>query len=206
MEGIPDENGIGEPNLDSNPFASGPALVLPPGVPPIPAMPSSMMGGQMGQMGMPPPMMGQPMMGGPPPFFPGGGLMPNPWGPPMGGPPPILGANPPPLFPINIGIPSPSSGSAPIVSPGSGPFLPRTPTSAPSPMISPVAMAPSLAPVLNNGQFHMVYDDENVSMEEKRAELEKYRYNEEKIKEQVTKMNSNIESRLSSMKGLAMNG
>jgi hypothetical protein len=55
----------------------------------------------------------------------------------------------------------------------------------------------------NQPQLRLIYNDENISMEEKRAELERYRYDEEKIKEQVSKLNSNIESRLSLLQNLA---
>jgi len=52
-----------------------------------------------------------------------------------------------------------------------------------------------------SNQGVLVYGDENTSMEEKRADLDKYRYDEEKIKEQLSKLNSTIESRLSNVAG-----
>jgi len=63
--------------------------------------------------------------------------------------------------------------------------------------------SPRLGVISAQAQGQLIYDDEYVSMEEKRAELDKYRYDEEKIKEQVNRLNNNIESRLSNIKGFS---
>jgi len=194
MEGIPDENGI-IPN-ENNPVDPSSLTNI---NPPVGTTPNQ---NQPGIPITPPSLLTQPILGGPPP--PILGMPPPPWVsqglPPWGmnqmaGPPlmnPSLGPPPSnPLFPIHNspGIPQMTSPS----------FRPPPIT----PIISPIGHPPPVMPI-NVGQFHLVYDDENNSMEEKRAELERYRYDEERIKEQVSKMNSSIESRLSSMKGLVM--
>jgi len=198
MEGIPDENGLAlEKQLDPSAYPSG---AMPPGGNPnISGLPSQIplgavggpviLGGPMNLPGMGPP---PPMMGGPPMGWPTGPNM-APW---AMGPPPMMGGPPPPLFPI--GGPGPM-GAPPMMNapPGYG-MPPRGPIGVSSPT--------SQSRQSGGEQFNLVYDDENLSMEEKRADLEKYTYDEEKIKEQVSKLNTNIESRLSSMKGFAVNG
>jgi cell division protein FtsB len=48
---------------------------------------------------------------------------------------------------------------------------------------------------------YLVYDDESMSVEEKRAELERYRYDEEVLKQQMNKIDQSIEYRVSQMIG-----
>jgi hypothetical protein len=127
-----------------------------------------------GPMGMP-----VPMWGGPNPQMP--------WmGPPINAPPvtsPAAMGTPAPLFPV---------GASPTTAMGAG--APVGGFGVQSPRLGVPAAAP---------QGQLIYDDENMSMEEKRAELDKYRYDEEKIKEQVNRLNTSIESRLSNMKGFS---
>jgi len=61
-------------------------------------------------------------------------------------------------------------------------------------------LPPNLAPQQLNAQppnTYLVYDDENNSMEEKRAEHPRYRYDEERIKQQMNKLDQSIEFRVS---------
>eukprot|EP01097_Dermamoeba_algensis_P006077 TRINITY_DN3832_c0_g1_i1.p1 TRINITY_DN3832_c0_g1~~TRINITY_DN3832_c0_g1_i1.p1 ORF type:complete len:300 (-),score=55.33 TRINITY_DN3832_c0_g1_i1:2-901(-) len=51
----------------------------------------------------------------------------------------------------------------------------------------------------NTVQSILIYEDNEVSMEEKRAELDRYRYDESKIKQQIDKLDKSIETRLSNM-------
>eukprot|EP01118_Nematostelium_gracile_P017560 TRINITY_DN7547_c0_g1_i1.p1 TRINITY_DN7547_c0_g1~~TRINITY_DN7547_c0_g1_i1.p1 ORF type:complete len:343 (+),score=100.11 TRINITY_DN7547_c0_g1_i1:103-1131(+) len=133
----------------------------PPGMPPH-GMPHGMPG-MMPPHGMPG--MGGPPMWGPPP--------PSPWGmPPMGVPPP-MGIPAQPLFPVG---PPPPSGIQPLAPFGSGGstnipsnlinFGQNAPTTAPPPQ-----QQPQQPQQPTQGLFNLIYDDEDVSMEEKRAEL-----------------------------------
>ncbi|CAB5195734.1 unnamed protein product [Rhizophagus irregularis] len=47
----------------------------------------------------------------------------------------------------------------------------------------------------------LVYSDNEVSMEEKRAELEKYRYNEDQFRQQVHALDISVQSRVANLKG-----
>jgi len=185
MEGIPEDGGLSLEKLDSLITTPMPPLITPNGpMPPI--LPTSAVSNPIGG---PPILMGGTLQ--PPPMM--GGMWPPPGPPnmPWGMTPPTMGTPPSPLFPIGGQM-----GTTPIPSPGS--FVPPARTNVTSPL-GGSTIPP--APLGAMGQFHLVYDDEHISMEEKRAELERYRYDEEKIKEQVSKLNSSIESRLSSMKG-----
>jgi len=234
MEGIPDENGLALDKLTSTETPPGavpnfptggppgvqPGGMVPPGqIGPPPNMPGvpPMHGGPMPPMmgvnapGMPPrmpgfphgpPMMGPGPMGWPPaPGMAPWGMPPN-MGPPMGhGTPPAVGTPPSPLFPIGGQA---AMAQSPAVSPaayGAQTLAPGARPSGASPIIPQTQAAAAV-----QGQFHLIYDDETMSMEEKRAELDRYRYDEEKIKEQVSRLNYSIESRLSSIKGFGVNG
>eukprot|EP00771_Trimastix_marina_P003936 gnl/Trimastix_PCT/652.p1 GENE.gnl/Trimastix_PCT/652~~gnl/Trimastix_PCT/652.p1 ORF type:complete len:262 (+),score=62.16 gnl/Trimastix_PCT/652:32-817(+) len=132
----------------------------------------------------------------PPPFFPGPpGPYPN---APMV-PPPVLppapGMRPPPPFPP--GLPGP--GMPPPPNPGPAP----QPSGPPQGVYNapPPAAEPSAAPTPMHTQhpLNLVYSDEMVQMEEARAEAERYRYDEEKVKEQVDLLGQSIEARLSGL-------
>jgi len=160
---------------DPPPIPNAPTLY------PVPTMMNPMMPPMPGQM--PGPMPGQMPIRMYPPNMPWG--MPPPMGSPWGLPP----MSPSPLFPIR---PNPNAGMHSIIPPTSiEPVVPIVP-------IVPTGIFAKTQPVVP--QAILVYSDENVSMEEKRAELQKYQFSEEKFKEQVSKLNSSIESRLSSMK------
>ena len=52
------------------------------------------------------------------------------------------------------------------------------------------------------GEVIMIYDDNDVSMEEKRALLDKYKYDEELLKEKTNQLNQSIANRLSNLREL----
>lgn len=197
MEGIPDNIDEEQPyeakrlKTDTTPASPPPLItpVIPPNLPgiapssiPTQAVPPPLPPAYQGYPMPMPPMYGAPPMGpgwGMPHMAPGWGMPPaNPW---MGGAP--MGYPPAPVMP-----PTP---------PGIGSYPSPKATTPPHTTLASSSSQPT------NPQMILIYDDEDVSMEEKRAELETYRYDEEKIKEQVSKLNSSIESRLSSIKGFS---
>lgn len=211
MEGIPEEDENGNPILPdakkqktdamglfspliippgaASLLAPSSAPVPPPGVAPfVPAPP-------MAPMGYPYPMPVPPNMGGP---------MHGAWMPPMPGAapwmPPVPGANPlspsvsnNPLAPV-FGV----HGLQPGMIPRKFPNRDHSNIGLAIPNASVTSAQPAAPP-----EYVLIYEDEVYSMEEKRAQLPKYRYDEDKIKEQVNKLDSTIESRLSNIKSLA---
>eukprot|EP00026_Physarum_polycephalum_P013086 Phypoly_transcript_13455.p1 GENE.Phypoly_transcript_13455~~Phypoly_transcript_13455.p1 ORF type:complete len:319 (-),score=74.30 Phypoly_transcript_13455:104-1012(-) len=213
MEGIPEEGDEDDENPNKRPRLDTPTGVA--GMPP-PLLPT--------------PLYGQPFPGAPPQQFgpPGfqGGYPPGPWTPgatgmlpppahippqfPPGAPPGAIPSQPPsapgrPLFPIqNPGAP----GFAPPGAPGAFPAYAnpqhtQQPTSPNQPLLQlPHAQPPyGLAPGAQQSDAYLVYDDETMSVEEKRAELERYRYDEEVLKQQMNKIDQSIEFRVSQMIG-----
>jgi len=133
----------------------------------------------------------------PPMVMPGFGMPIPPlnWQPPQWGPPTFPGmmtGYPPIMSTINLPGVMPPSTMPPLST-----TPPLSPPKSPISTTSPTRKA--LQQPLSNMQ--LIYSDEDFSMEEKRAELEKYHYDEEKIKQQVSKLNSSIESRLFAMRG-----
>jgi len=63
------------------------------------------------------------------------------------------------------------------------------------PPLQPNAALPP--PLLQQPNAYLVYDDEGTSMEEKRAEHSRYRYDEERIKQQMKSLEQSIEYRVS---------
>ncbi|KAI9103162.1 hypothetical protein DFS34DRAFT_354970 [Phlyctochytrium arcticum] len=138
------------------------------------------------QMGYPPqyPHNGPPgpYMQGPPPQGPYG-APPNPWGmPPHPQMPPMGVPQPSPLGPT---MPGPTTSVAsPAPSINSTPVAPDTPTAPTAPAENPPAPAaaadvpakiPSLPiPAIDKGSSYMIYSDEEISVEEKRALHSKY--------------------------------
>jgi len=137
--------------------------------------------------GFPGMMSGMPMYGAPP----GGGMMMPGW----------HGGNPMAAHGVAAAavasVPGSTGSLFPIPTNGTG-----TPTAqASAPSVTPTASVPHPAPLLGT---MLIYGDEDISMEEKRAELQKYRYAEDNIKDQVDRLNNPIESRLQALKpGLA---
>ncbi|PRP85995.1 hypothetical protein PROFUN_05766 [Planoprotostelium fungivorum] len=210
MTGIPDDEEAGVEPIDSNkkqktdstPAALSPAQAAPRITPPVPfSGPPPVTGGP--GPAIPPPNFGYPPMGGfpmypppmqgmgpgypyPPPMMPQGMPPgpPIPIGPPMGMPPPGV----PPgglLYPPSV--PPPYASSMAPLPPPVVPFAPIT-------GVEKVGV--SATPAVNTPQTILVYDDEMVSMEEKRATLIKYRQNDDSIKEKLNRMDNSIESRL----------
>lgn len=223
MEGIPDEEGGGgdddeNPNKRPRLDASG----MPPPLLPTPMYPGQTFPGAPTQYsGYPGYASG--------PWTPGAtGMLPPPahippqysTGPPPGSLPP--GALPPgvppsapssapgrPLFPIQNQGP-PGYGPPGAAPPGAFPAYSNPPPAQsnpqqPQPLLphphsqpSPYGVAPLQPP---QADAYLVYDDETMSVEEKRAELERYRYDEEVLKQQMNKIDQSIEFRVSQMIG-----
>lgn len=117
------------------------------------------------------------------PLFPiqGQGAPPPGYGPPGAAPGAFPAyANPPPTQPSNL-------------PPSSQPLLPHPHSQPP-----PYGLTPLQPP---QADAYLVYDDETMSVEEKRAELERYRYDEEVLKQQMNKIDQSIEFRVSQMIG-----
>lgn len=195
MAGIPTEEPAAKKRkLDASPVAQVPAGLPPYGAPPMgyppfmgaPGMPPYY---PPPGYGMPPGPMGMPPMGPGMPHMPGPGMPPGmpPMGPGMGIPPPGYGMPPGPM-----GMPpaGPAQPLFPIAGAQSQGYPYPTPTQQPAPTEKA------------EPQFNLIYDDEDVSMEERRAKLEKYTYSAEKIKAQVNKLDQSIESRITSIGGL----
>ncbi|RUS22724.1 hypothetical protein BC937DRAFT_87606 [Endogone sp. FLAS-F59071] len=110
----------------------------------------------------------------------------------------------------SAGATSLATASQPPYAPyASGPYQPP-PTSTTSP-IGPAAVPINGAGPEAPGQTVptekkkvaetvLIYDDNEVSPEEKRAALDKYRYNKESVRQQVQHLDASIESRLANMK------
>jgi len=105
--------------------------------------------------------------------------------------PPSL-ALPPQGYPYGYlpGMPPPQPWMMPSAGPPPPPSLP--------PQQSAVTAAVNAA-VGQAGEMHMIYSDENVQMEEKRADHERYRFDEEKVKSEAQSLESSIEARLAAL-------
>jgi len=187
MQGVPEgEEWLEQSNKRPKTAAAQPAPAPTPTVVTYPGQPGY---GYPQQGGFPRPgMPGMPMnpYGAPPGYFPGQN--------PYGAPPP-MGA---PLFPVQGGPPRPGfppGGAPPAGSPGAYPPQ-QTPVAPPG---APVPPAGQPAPGPAQGQkVYLVYDDEQVSMEERRAELPQYRFDDTaRIKSQLLA----VESRLGNVLG-----
>jgi len=79
----------------------------------------------------------------------------------------------------------------------------QQPTSPNQPLLQlpPHVQPPYGVPVPQQADAFLVYDDETMSVEEKRAEMERYRYDEEVLKQQMNKIDQSIEFRVSQMIG-----
>jgi len=194
--GLPPTNhpGLVQPPgaLASPPPASGAPPISPTGFPPAGPMMGAPhpFGGMplMGRPGMGPPPMGM-MMGGVPPFGqPGMPPFPGPYGPPpmgmMGMMPPM--GMPPPFNPA-MGVGIPPAGVFP--GPGAPPAFPAYQPDAAT------TEAEESTP-----KIHFIYSEEAISMEEKRAEAPRYRY-DDAIQQQVSALDKSVESRLASITG-----
>jgi hypothetical protein len=195
MDGIPED---GEGYDDENPNKK--PRVEAPGMAPL----------------LPTPPMGFPgQFPGAPGQFPGyPGFASGPWTPGATGmpsplsPPPVASPAPPgrPLFPIAPGAPGYVPPGAP---PGAFPAYAnpphgQQPTSPNQPLLHPPHVQPppyGLPPQAAQTDAFLVYDDETMSVEEKRAEMERYRYDEEVLKQQMNKIDQSIEFRVSQMIG-----
>lgn len=193
MEGIPEEEDLSESDPKKQKTTGGDSIpVAPIGGSPAYPPPNAYAPPAYPPMGYAPPP-GYPMW--PPP---------GQWAPPMGYPPaPGAPYGAPPLMPGMMpgGMPpAPAYGAygAPMMSAtpygAQPPYVPAASTAAPAATAAAVPAAPA--------QTNLIFDDPELSMEEKRAELEKYRYDEQKIKAQVSKLDQTIESRLSSLGNL----
>jgi hypothetical protein len=158
----------------------------------VPMPPAQSPGGQMGGYGGMPPR--GPMAGAMPP--PNGYFMPR--GMPHGMPPPLMGGGMPPRPPFGMPPPSmmgapppfhggmsprPPPGMPPGAMPGAPPGFPMQSPTAPPPTLAPPAPAPAPAPappapaaLPATAAAGLQFKEEMVSMEERRAELQKYRY------------------------------
>lgn len=229
MEGIPDEDQLedGEnpskkqrldpnmptPLLPTPLYSNQPGMYTPPvpgqflpqTYPPYPGMQQMPTGPWTpGATGMLPPPSHIPPQFPPPPAGPNG---PN--GPMPGGAPP--GAPPRPLFPLQngpAGAPPTAPGPFPYANPPhsqqptSPPSLPFPPHLQPPPHpLSHIQPPPYAQLQPQQADAYLVYDDETMSVEEKRAELERYRYDEEVLKQQMNKIDQSIEFRVSQMIG-----
>lgn len=232
MDGIPedDEGPDSDPNkrTEASMASSGAAparpLVAPFGVPttvgpPGPAFAAlaSPRGFYGAPIGMPPgPYPGYPPnfgMPGYPPMMPGPPSMMSPG--PMGGPLLQPGIIPPGMAPVMPGMAPGQPMGAPgfNMMPPVPAFQPNIASAPPTGMVYPPAVPPvtsSIAPSVippqaaaGTPQFHLVYDDENVSMEEKRAGLIKYRHDEQN-KEKFHRMDNSIESRLAALEEVGL--
>mmetsp|Transcript_27277 Transcript_27277/g.68474 ORF Transcript_27277/g.68474 Transcript_27277/m.68474 type:complete len:303 (-) Transcript_27277:27-935(-) len=175
--------------LNAAPFTHG----APPGIPGMMVPPPHMMGHGMmphahGMPGMP--FYGQPpFLGAPPPH------MMHRMGQP-GMPPPPQHWNPnmrwvaPGNFPGQH-APPPGSSFPPSMNGSTGSA--QTPASAP-------ASAPTSAALSQPRPAHLVFNDEELSMEEKRAQQSRYRYDDEALREEADSLDAAIESRLMAMR------
>jgi len=85
--------------------------------------------------------------------------------------------------------------------------LGTVPTSTPNtPHVSGQYPHPSSQTQTQKPTLYLVYDDEEFSMEEKRAQLDKYSYSIEKIQAKVDELDRSIETRISSIGGLGQLG
>ncbi|KAJ1975260.1 hypothetical protein H4R33_006685 [Dimargaris cristalligena] len=191
-----------------------------PGMPPIPY-----------PYGAPPPTSGPPGQRPPMPPVPGYPMPPFPgyaWPPPPGYPRPPFPPGGAPAYPPSVAQPGSVQlpAAAPthsLISPTT-PIAPSTPGGVPMsaasthnsvPDLEPAASATepsntadstavaSSAPVSGKPEkkTRFIYDDNDISPEEKRALLTQYRFTAEEIKAQAEKLDTAIESRLADLKG-----
>jgi len=90
-------------------------------------------------------------------------------------------------------------GSAPP-NPLSVPHVASMPTQPAAPLPQTTQPSAGLDQTAAQNQVFLVYNEEMKSMEEKRAELERYWFDEDQMKLKVSRLNSAIESRLGSIK------
>ena len=109
--------------------------------------------------------------------------------------PPIMGGGAPPMGmpagvpPLGLGIPGSAAGAAASAAAAARAAAPVTTEEVSAPV--KVALAKKS---VDKSAF--VYADDDVSMEEKRAGLDKYRYDEESIKNQLSSLDAAIQARL----------
>jgi len=181
----------------------------PPGMGPPPPMgshlgPPMSMGPRHPPHGFPPGVPGSTFPGAPPgmnlPFSQGPGI--------RGGPPPPFTVNQFP--PGGHSVPQHQLSHAPSL-PGAAtgtntgqsvqqPF-PVQKAEAPTEIVSNIKEAPSSPTSSSQGKLKvvLVYEDPDVSMEEKRAKLDRYVHSKDKIQKQVSQLDQNIESRMHSL-------
>lgn len=204
MEGIPDGEEEDSPNkklkTDSTP------LLPTPGTPGFPgAVPPYMQPGYSQQWGFaqqaPPPQSGAtitspPMAPRPAPLFPiqPGIPPPMPVMPGMAQPAPFatgpshhVPGGPPSPTAFNF-APPPLHGAPHALPPHASQHIPLPHPNQPLPSQQHPSQPPNTS---------LIYDDEITSMEEKRAEHPRYRYDEEKIKQQMNRLDQSIEFRVS---------